>query len=215
MAKYALLEVVLIALIGLAISVFVAWCWSWWAALPVALTLALLSFYRDPPRRCVIRADALIAPADGTIMSADAGVPGREGEAPRVLRVCIFLSVLNVHVNRSPCSGEVQDVRYFPGKYLNAMSRDATAQNEANELVLMPDPPLPGPVVVRQIAGLLARRIVCAAKVGERLTCGERFGMIKLGSQTQVSVPDDGQWRVLVKSGDAVQGGLTVLAERV
>ncbi|MBL8880511.1 MAG: phosphatidylserine decarboxylase [Phycisphaerales bacterium] len=214
MARYALIEVTLIALLGLAATVLAWWYWEWWAVLPLLLTAALLAFYRDPPRRCMIRADAIIAPADGTIMSVEANVAGRQGEAKEVLRICIFLSVLNVHINRSPCSGEVREVRYHPGKYLNALSSEATVQNEANELILMPDSPLPGPIVVRQIAGLLARRIVCAAKVGERLTCGERFGMIKLGSQTQVSVPNDGQWRVLVKVGDAVRGGLTILAER-
>lgn len=213
MAKYALIEVIVIALIGAGATVLVGWCSPWFALIPALLTIALLSFYRDPPRLPVIRADALIAPADGTIMSIDAGT--QTAAAPPVLRICIFLSVLNVHVNRSPCSGTVTDIRYHPGKFLNALTSEATAENEANELVLQPDPPLPGPVLVRQIAGLLARRIVCAVKVGERLTCGERFGMIKLGSQTQVSVPDDGRWRVLVKVGQPVKGGLTVLAERV
>lgn len=214
MARYALTEVVLIALGGILVTALMSVYQGWWAVIPALCTLALLMFYRDPPRRPVMRADAIVAPADGRILSIEVAAPCDAGESAPLLRICIFLSVLDVHVNRSPCSATVAGVRYYPGKFLNALLREATAENEANELVLHPDPPLPGPVVVRQIAGLLARRIVCAVKEGDRLVCGDRFGMIKLGSQTQVSVPDDGCWRVRVRAGDVVRGGLTVLAER-
>lgn len=214
MARYALVEVVLIALGGIGATVLAAVYLGWWAAMPAVLTAALLSFYRDPPRRAVIRPDALVAPADGRILSIESVTPDAGRKTAPELRICIFLSVLNVHVNRSPCSGTVSAVRYRPGKFLNALRYEATVENESNELELHPAPPLPGPVVVRQIAGLLARRIVCAVKEGDRLTYGERFGMIKLGSQTQVCAPDDGRWRILVRVGQTVHGGLTVLAER-
>lgn len=211
MARYAWLEVILIALVGGAGSWAVAHQWGWLALLPAALTLALLSFYRDFPRSIPPGATLLLSPADGKIMSVERDWTSLEGG--RELRICIFLSVFNCHVNRSPCAATVKEIVYTPGMSLNAMRPDATLKNENNLIVLTPSDPLPGPIRVRQIAGLLAKRIVCAVPVGQRLASGERVGMIKLGSQTELRAPDDARWQVRVVAGQSVKAGVTVLAE--
>ena len=212
MAPYARLEVTLILLIGALLTAVVGYYFGWWAALPALLMLALLAFYRDPPRRIPPEPNLLLAPADGRIMSVERGYVAPDGNSPE-LRICIFLSVLNVHVNRSPCAGRVIAIAYSPGLFLNALKPEATLKNENSLMTIEPAPPLPGPVRVRQIAGLLAKRIVCAAKAGESLAAGQRFGMIKLGSQTEIRVPDDPRWNVRVRAGENVRGGTTILAE--
>lgn len=179
---------------------------GYWAIAPAVLTLGLLSFYRDPPRRVPQERGVLLAPADGRVVEVARGGAGGE------LRILIFLSVANVHVNRSPCAGRVLRVEYRPGQFLNALMAESTERNESNALSIEPDEPLPGPIVVRQIAGVLARRIVCVARPGETLQVGQRYGMIKLGSRTELRAPDDPRWQVCVRVGQAVRGGLTVLA---
>ncbi|MFO0837566.1 MAG: phosphatidylserine decarboxylase [Phycisphaerae bacterium] len=205
-APYARTEVATIGLPGLLASFALAHFAGWWALLPAAMTAALLSFYRDPPRRVPTGDKLLVAPADGTVTLVEqaAGMP---------VRIVIFLSVLNVHVNRSPCAGRVTEVQYKPGLFLNALRPESTERNESNTITLEPRPPLPGPIVVRQIAGVLARRIVCAVAPGDNLTLGQRVGMIKLGSRTELILPPGERWSVRVRVGDRVKGGLTVLAE--
>lgn len=212
MARYARVEVALILLLGGAATIACAWWWSWVAIGPALLTLALLGFYRDPHREPTQADDLLLAPADGRIMRVERNVEPESGDGPRELRIAIFLSVFNVHVNRSPCAARVIATEHTPGKYLNALREDATRRNESNRLTLDPKPPIPGPLHVRQIAGLIARRIVCAVRPGDELSAGERFGMIKLGSQTEVRAPEHEGWTVLVQSGDNVKAGLSVLA---
>lgn len=212
MAAYARLETTLIFVLGAGLSVAVAWWAGGWAIGPALLTLALLSFYRDPPRRVPDRPLALLAPADGRIMSVERDWTPPQG-GPGELRICIFLSVLNVHVNRSPCAGRVTAIEYTPGLFLNALKPEATLRNENSLMTIEPCGELPGPVRVRQIAGLLAKRIVCAVKVGATLAAGQRYGMIKLGSQTELRVPDDERWSVKISPGDSVRGGVTILAE--
>ncbi|MGE0479025.1 MAG: phosphatidylserine decarboxylase [Phycisphaerae bacterium] len=211
MARYARAEVAALLVGGAVATGGVALVFGWWALLPALLAAALLSFYRDPPRRIPARPDALLAPADGRIVAIERETPA--GGAPQ-LRVVIFLSVFNVHVNRSPCAGRVAAINYQPGKFLNALDDRSNTENESNTLELAPRAPLPGPIRVRQIAGVLARRIVCVARVGDELTAGQRFGMIKLGSRTELSAPDDGRWRVDVRVGQAARGGVTVLLTR-
>jgi phosphatidylserine decarboxylase len=210
MAPYARLEVILTLIIGAALTALIAWLAGWWAVLPAVVALALLSFYRDPQRVIPEGNNLLVAPADGKVVDIARGYAGPDG-TPH-LRIMIFLSVFNVHVNRSPCAGRVLDARHKPGRFINALNPAADECNECNTLTLTPDAPLPGPVRVRQIAGVLARRIVCVAKAGDRLATGERFGMIKLGSRTELMVPEHDGWEVLVHAGQPVRGGLTVLA---
>lgn len=209
LASYARIETTLIILIGGGIT---ALCWyylGWWSLGPGLMTLALLAFYRDPPRRVATGDGILVSPADGKIAEIKRD---HEGEHGPELRIVIFLSVLNAHLNRSPCDATVRDVKYEPGEFLNALKPESTERNERNTLTLDPDAPIPGPVVVRQIAGALARRIVCKAKPGDRLKTGQRFGMIKLGSRTELRVPENPNWRVLVSVGDSVTAGVSVLA---
>jgi len=211
MAPYARLEITLIVLIGAAVTVATGVFLHWWALLPAILALALLSFYRDPPRRTPAAADLLVAPADGRVISVQRDYRGGEGERPE-LRIVIFLSVLDAHINRSPCAGKITEVRYRPGQFLNALRSEATEGNESNLVTIQPEPPLVGPVHVRQIAGVLARRVVCMLEPGDEVRAGERFGMIKFGSQTEIRAPEDPHWEMLVSKGSRVRAGLTVLA---
>lgn len=210
MAPYARTEILLITLIGAVITAVVAWLAAWWALLPVVIALALLSFYRDPARHPPTDPHVILAPADGKVVDIGRAVAGADG--PPVLRIMIFLSVFNVHINRSPCAGRVIDVQYRRGEFLNALRPEADARNESNTVRLEPAAPLPGPVRVRQIAGVLARRIVCTVRGGDSLTAGQRYGMIKLGSRTEVCLAEDPRWELLVAVGDRTYAGRTVLA---
>ena len=211
MASYARLEVTLILLIGGAVTIVTGILLHWWALLPGILALALLMFYRDPPRNAPVGDDLLLAPADGKIIKIERDYSAESSDR-RELRLVIFLSVLDVHINRSPCAGTVTEVKYNPGEFLNALRSEATVRNENNLVTIQPRPPLLGPVYVRQIAGVLARRVVCTLTPAVEVAAGERFGMIKLGSQTELRVPADARWELRVARGDSVKAGLTVLA---
>ncbi len=209
MTSYARWEISLIVVVGVVVTSAVALHVGWWGLLPAVVALALLSFYRDPPRRIPQDARVLVAPADGKIVEISRNVD--DGAGGRLLRIMIFLSVLNVHVNRSPCGGRVREVQYRPGRFMSALNPKADTENEANALTIEPAAPLPGPVRVRQIAGVLARRIVCVAQPGDELAAGQRFGMIKLGSRTELCVPEDPKWTVCVAVGQPVRGGRDVV----
>ncbi|RME75990.1 MAG: phosphatidylserine decarboxylase [Chloroflexi bacterium] len=163
-------------------------------------------FFRDPDRRPELVAPGLIlSPADGRVMSID---PIEEPEwiSGRAWQVSIFLSLFDVHVQRAPCRGQVQDVRYTAGSFAPAFLRHADS-NEANTIVLQTPY---GPMVVRQMAGLLARRIVCRVVPGQTLEAGERLGLIKFGSRVDLLLPENAQ--ILVRQGERVFGGQTVIA---
>lgn len=213
LAPYARLETTSIIVLGAGLTLGVGVWLGWgWAALPVVLAAALLSFYRDPPRSIPSGGDILVAPADGKIVEITLDAPAEAAASGRELRILVFLSVMNAHVNRSPCAGRVRDVKYVPGRFLNALKPESTELNERNTLLIDPPPPLSGPVLVRQIAGVLARRIVCVAAAGDELHPGQRIGMIKLGSRTELRAPADPRWRVLVRVGDNIKAGKTILA---
>jgi len=174
-----------------------------WAFAPFLLALFFLWFFRDPERAIPATSAAVVSPADGKV--TDVSWVTTAGEK----RVCIsiFLSVFDVHVNRSPIAGIVRDVRYQKGKFLNAMNQASAEQNEQNIVRVEGD----GHVVVfKQIAGLLARRIVFHPKVGDRLERGQRVGLIKFGSRTDVLLSSTAALQV--KVGDRVRGGASVLA---
>lgn len=179
----------------------------------VLLWLFGLAFFRDFERTSPAGAKLLLAPADGTVVETlPLEIDGNIGGP--ATRLSIFLSVFNVHVNRSPCSGTVRSVQYQPGRYLDARDPKSGQLNEANTIVIDPDPPHAGPIVVRQIAGLVARRIVCTVKPGDRVSSGHRIGLIKFGSRTELIVPGHKLYEVAVKPGDAARGALTVMAHR-
>ena len=210
MASYARREVAATVVLGAVATAVATYYGGAWGLIPAAATLGLLLFYRDPARRPPTGDNLVLAAADGKIVEIQRNAPGPGGQP--IVRIMTFLSVFDVHVNRSPCAGEVTEVTYRPGEFLNALNNAADQRNEANALTLCPPASLPGPILVRQIAGVLARRIVCAARVGDRLAAGERFGMIKLGSRTEVCLPEDPRWEIRVRLGEHVRGGLTVLA---
>ncbi len=210
MARYARLEVTLITAIGTLATAIVAWWLGWWALLPAVLAMAALAFYRDPPRRVPEGDNLILAPADGKIVDIARALDGPDGKP--TLRIRIFLSVFNVHLNRSPCRGRVTNVEYRPGKFLNALRPEADELNECNTITLDPADPIPGPIRVRQISGVLAKRIVCAVAGGANLAAGQRYGMIKLGSRTEITLPEDPGWELLVGKGDKTRAGRTILA---
>ena len=174
-----------------------------WVIVPLALAAFFLWFFRDPEREIPQEPGAIVSPGDGKV--TDASIVTVNGE--KRTRISIFLSVFDVHVNRSPIAGIVRDVRYQRGKYLNAMNQASAEQNEQNIVRVEGE----GQVVIfKQIAGLLARRIVFYPKVGDRLERGQRVGLIKFGSR--VDVLFDAAAALQVKVGDRVRGGASVLA---
>ncbi len=174
------------------------------AVLPLILAVFFLWFFRDPSRRIPATPGALVSPADGKVTEAE-WIETPDGSR---LRLSIFLNVFDVHVNRSPISGTVTQVNHKRGMFLNAMRADSNVLNEQTVMVVEGDDGTA--IQVKQIAGLLARRIVCNVKPGDRLERGERFGLIKFGSRVDILMPNDAQ--LLVRTGDRVMGGSTVLA---
>jgi phosphatidylserine decarboxylase len=183
--------------------------WVFWPLMIV--TLWSIYFFRDPPRGVPQDEGVLVAPADGLVQMVAQAVPPAElglGEQPLV-RVSIFLSVFDVHINRSPCSGTVEVVAYRPGKFLNAAADKASDENERMAIALRRgDGRLIGCV---QIAGWVARRIICRIKAGQAIVAGERFGHIRFGSRTDLYLPTGA--RLLVAVGQRMIGGETVMAE--
>ena len=177
------------------------------AALPALGLLFTVSFFRDPERRIPDEKNLLVSPADGTVVEISE-VDEEEFLGVPCHKIGIFLSIFNVHVNRSPCDGEVRATKYTKGKFLDARNPDSGKLNEQNAIHV-------GDVLVKQIAGLIARRIVCEAKPGDTLKRGERFGMIKFGSRTELYIPKDQCQEITVKLKDKVKGGQTILAKTV
>ena len=174
-----------------------------------ALVLAafVTYFFRDPERTIPVESGVFLAPADGKVVGIAPQTKGPGGTTGTL--VSTFLSLFDVHINRAPVSGLVVDVRHQPGKFLPAFRPEASASNEQNILVLRAGP---AQVVIKQIAGILARRIVCWAKPGDMLRAGERFGLIRFGSRVDVFIPHE--YAVQVCLGERVRGGETVLAEK-
>lgn len=174
-----------------------------WALLPLLLAVFFLWFFRDPERAIPGSAGAVVSPADGKVTEVSFVTIGGEKKT----RISIFLSVFDVHVNRSPVGGTVTEIRYQRGKFLNAMNPASAEENEQNVVYVEGDGYT---VVFKQIAGLLARRIVFHPKVGDRLERGQRVGLIKFGSRTDILL--DANVNLQVKVGDRVRGGASVLA---
>jgi phosphatidylserine decarboxylase len=188
----------------IAAAVLVGWfAQPAWALVPLLLAVFFLWFFRDPERAIPDAAGAVVSPGDGKVTDVSFVTTGGKKQA----RISIFLSVFDVHVNRSPIAGVVREVRYQRGKYLNAMNQASADQNEQNIVRVEGDGQA---VVFKQIAGLLARRIVFHPKVGDRLERGQRVGLIKFGSR--VDVLFDAGAVVQVKVGDRVRGGASILA---
>ncbi len=166
----------------------------------------LAYFFRDPERYPPQHADLVVSPADGRVMVAG---PGEPGVAPPGdwQQISIFLSPMDVHINRTPYGGAVTRIAYTPGRFLAAYDTRAAAENERNELWIRSGDRT---VVFRQVVGVLARRVVCRVQVGDQLVAGERFGLMKFGSRMDVFVPLD--CHLQVTAGDTVRGGESVIA---
>ena len=185
--------------------------WFWFAAGPSAvLWLFCLAFFRDPKRVIPDEQGLLVSPADGKVTEV-ATVDGVEGIDGPAIKISIFLSVFNVHVNRTACSGRVVRTDYQPGEFLDARHPECGIRNERNTIVVEPDKGIRGPVIIRQIAGLIARRIVCNVTSGDVLQRGQRIGLIKFGSRTDLLVPADSGLEPTVQVNDHVKGGATIL----
>ena len=192
-----------IAVLGLILGAWLFWIGALFAAF-------CLYFFRDPERTPSPRKDALLAPADGRVTMVDMAVPPEElglGDTPR-WRVAIFLSVLDVHINRLPATGTITRIAYRHGKFLNASLDKASVDNERNALAIRLDDGRDLAVV--QIAGLIARRILCFVHEGESGIAGERFGLIRFGSRTDLYLPHGVS--PIVSVGQTMIGGETILA---
>jgi phosphatidylserine decarboxylase len=179
-----------------------------------AVFLWTLSFFRDPERVVPQDRNVLLAPADGTITDIET-VDENEFIKGESLRIGIFLSIFDVHINRAPCKVRIEKVNYKEGGFTNAMKPESGRVNESNDLWLRKTEPPNDKLIVRQISGAIARRIVCRASEGEELVSGQRFGMIKFGSRTELYVPASESVRCLVKVGDKVKAGLTPIIRYV
>jgi phosphatidylserine decarboxylase len=177
--------------------------WNIAGAILIYLAAFVFYFFRDPERVIPAEPGAIVSPADGRIVvvtdEENTGHPGK--------RISIFLAIWNVHVNRSPASGTISGVKYRPGKFLAAMRESASTHNEQNVINLATDA---GEITFKQIAGLIARRVVCWKKSGDRVARGERIGLVRFGSRADLWLPRDSE--LLVKVGDHVQGGSSVVA---
>jgi phosphatidylserine decarboxylase len=185
-----------------------------------AVFVWMLMFFRDPRREIPLDETALLSPADGTITDiSETEVPELGG---RALRIGMFLSIFNVHINRMPCSVRVESIQYKKGKFKNAMSPESGRVNESNDILAVRLSGSGDKLLVRQVSGAIARHIVCEAREASEYRQGEPFGMIKFGSRTELYLPlgegklqegvfTNGSFEVTVKIGDKVRAGLTPL----
>lgn len=194
------------AAIGVVVGLLAGWLFG---GAILLFALAVLLFFRDPERTPLGSAHAILAPADGRVVGAGPVAAGHRLAPELKKRVSIFMSPLDVHMNRAPVDGLVQEVVYAHGKFGAAYKGDASDINESNALLILTDEGWR--VVVVQIAGWLARRIVCDLKPGDRMVRGERFGLIMFGSRVDVYLPDEVS--VSVRPGEKARAGRSVLAE--
>ncbi|WP_284260565.1 phosphatidylserine decarboxylase [Bradyrhizobium iriomotense] len=194
------------------VSLFLFWLWSPLGWIGTVLTVWCALFFRDPVRVTPVREGLVVSPADGRVSMITMALPPAElglGDKP-LPRVSIFMSVFNCHVNRAPIAGRIDRIAYRPGLFINAELDKASEDNERNSLVISS---AQGRIGVIQIAGLVAKRIVCFVKEGQSIGAGERFGLIRFGSRLDVYLPLG--TRALVSEGQTAIAGETVLADIV
>ena len=217
--KYGLPQVAVFPAVILTLMVIVFFCFrtqtplGWMIAAEVILLIVMvwvLAFFRDPARQIPTGDNFLLSPADGVI--ADIEILEAHPEiGARVLRIGIFLNIFNVHINRVPCAVRIESTTYKEGKFVNAMSSDCGRVNESNNIAMTRLDEPTDKLLVRQISGAVARRIVCHAEKGQEFASGEKFGMIKFGSRTELYLPIREEAKCQVKVGDKVKAGLTIL----
>ncbi len=209
--KYGRREIALATILAAAVAAGLAWLFVPAMVVPVLAWLGVLWFFRDPDRTAPGEDGVFVSPADGRVtditqVTADSEL-GRAG-----VKVGVFMSIFDVHVNRSPCAARVESVAYRPGSFLDARAPAASEQNESATIRLVCQQGGGSyPVVVRQVAGLIARRIVTDVKIGQDLTPGQRLGMVKFGSRVELIAPAELAAEVRVVQGQKVRAGQTVL----
>jgi phosphatidylserine decarboxylase len=211
LAKWGTAEVCLLGCPLAALAVAAGWLAWYLALLPAALFALVVFFFRDPPRRVPQEPGLLVSPADGTVAEITRLAHDEFLGGPAV-RIGIFLSIFNVHLNRAPAAARVIALRYSPGEFLNALRPESALRNENMWIGLEEESPPHRRLVVRQISGAIARRIVCDLRPGEVIPRGHKFGMIKLGSRTELILPDAPGLHVEVEVAQKVKAGSTILA---
>ncbi|MBN1788352.1 MAG: phosphatidylserine decarboxylase family protein [Sedimentisphaerales bacterium] len=181
-------------------------------AILVIIILWILSFFRDPDRKVPAGDHLLVSPADGKITDIEE-VDEPDFIGGKAKRIGIFLSIFDVHINRTPCAVKFEKITYHKGRFTNAMHPESGRVNESNDIAMTRLAEPKDKLLVRQISGAIARRIVCDAKEGQEFAGGAVFGMIKFGSRTELYLPAQSNARIIVKIGDKVKAGLTILAE--
>jgi phosphatidylserine decarboxylase len=179
----------------------------WAAVLPLVLTLFVVYFFRDPERLAPEGDNMFVSPADGRILQIQT-VTEEKFLKSTAIEISIFMSPLNVHVNRAPCAGVVESVVYTPGAFISAFKPEASIRNENIAMLLKGSS---GRILVRQVAGAVARRVVCRARQGDTLKKGERYGIIKFSSRLDVYLPENTE--IKVKPGDPVKAGETIIGQ--
>ena len=193
--------------VSLLVAIGVTWCCGWWSLPFWIVYLFILQFFRDPPREIPQGKREILCPADGKVIVVRSALdPYRNVQA---LKISIFMNVFNVHSQRSPVDGVIKDIVYSKGLFVNASFDKASSDNERNALILRMDDGTEISCV--QVAGLIARRILCYVKPGERVTRGQRYGFIRFGSRVDVYLPTTARARVAI--GESVSASSTVLAE--
>ncbi len=210
-ARWGLAELQLMGWPLLAVTIASAWFFWYLAPLPAVLLCLIVYFFRDPPRRVPSEPGLLVSPADGKVVEITRLEHDQFIGGPAV-RVGIFLSIFNVHLNRAPAESRVIALRYSPGKFLNALNPESAKQNENTWIGLEEETPPHRRMAVRQISGAIARRIVCDLRPGERLARGQKFGMIKLGSRTELILTDSSDLKIEVHIGQQVRAGTSIMA---
>lgn len=223
-ARPGLAELLIYSFLAFGWAAITAWAlmrfqYSKWVTIPgwllvttlTVIGLLIVWFFRNPPRRIPEGDHLVVSPADGKLVAIDR-IEHDEYIGGPAVKIGIFLSIFNVHTNRTPIASRVVQIAYFKGKYLNALKPESAKVNEKLELSIQGTQAPFRPMIVRQIAGAIARRIVCWVRPDEELLGGSLFGMIKFGSRTELVLPDEPGLEIVAKIGDAVRGGTTIMA---
>lgn len=211
--EIAIYPLMLILLMSLLAGTRLLYGWAFWAIEIIlgVFLITIVAFFRDPKRVIPANKNAILAPADGKITNIDTIENDYIGQ--QTIRIGIFLSIFDVHINRSPCNVKVERTNYRKGSFKNAANLASGWLNESNDLYLVRTDYPTDKIMVRQISGFIARRIVCRVSPGHNLAGGEQFGMIKFGSRTEILLPCRNDIIILVKVGDKVKAGSTIIGE--
>jgi phosphatidylserine decarboxylase len=213
LTRWGLAEVQLMGWPLLALTLLLVWQAWYLAVVPGALLCLIVSFFRDPRRAVPQEPGLYVSPADGKVVEITR-LDRDEFIGGPAVRIGIFLSIFNVHLNRAPTAVRAIQLKYSPGEFVSATKAESATRNENTWIGLEEQSPPHRRMIVRQISGAIARRIVCNLRPGEVLARGAKFGMIKLGSRTELILPEDADLKIEVAVGSRVKAGVTVMARR-